>query len=108
MAVANADHTNLTLADLWKAHRHLPEVLSFVTAYLLGEACPMLLPIPQYNQFKHIEKPLITPDHARGRQELWLRFREECESWNEWGLDAYEREFGKADQAASSRGEPIR
>jgi len=85
----------ITLNHLDNAHRNLCQVTSFIATYILGDSCPPPLPVPQYNQFKYIERPLIDRDQVPELQEVWNQFDEDCNDWSQWALDDYEQEFSK-------------
>lgn len=91
--LVQADKVKITLNHLWEAHQHLCEVASFVRICVLGDACSNLLPIPQYDQFKYIDRPLIEPPRVTELRKFWDKFEDECRGWRQWGLDAYEQEF---------------
>ena len=97
-ADVRADEARITLHHLWKAHRSLCEVASFIAIVILGDSCPSFLPIPQYNHFKYIDRRLVDPSDVPKLQELWQSFERECHDWSQWTLDDYEREFGERPQ----------
>jgi phage FluMu gp28-like protein len=59
----------------------------------LGDPCPPFLPVPQFNQFEHIDKPLIDSAQTEELPRLWREFDEDCRKWSQWDLEAYAREF---------------
>ncbi len=94
-ASVQADDVKMTLDHLWKAHRSLCEVASFISIVILGDSCPGFLPIPQYDQFQYMQHPLVAePDLPRLR-EMWRGFKREYHDWSQWTLKDYEREFGQ-------------
>jgi len=101
-AIVNADDAVLTLNHLWEAHKHLCQVAKFLAIEVLGDSCPGLLRIPLFNQFRHMDKPLIDSSRLGELRELWKQFEEECQSWKQWDLDTYRSEFGD-DAAGESR-----
>jgi len=95
-ALVGADETGLTLNHLWRAHQHLCEVASFLAIYVLGDSFPGPLPIPQYDQFKYIERPLIAASQVDKLADLWRQIEKEADGWSAWDLDQYAKEFEKA------------
>jgi len=94
-ATVGADEAGLTLNHLWQAHQHLCEVAGFLAIYLLGYSFPGPLPIPQYDQFKYIERPLIDASQVDKLQTLWRQIEKETQGWSNWDLDQYTKEFEK-------------
>jgi hypothetical protein len=94
--IVGADEAGLTLNHLWRAHQHLSEVAGFLGVYVLGDGCLGYLAIPQYNQFKYIERPLINASHIDKLQDFWRRIEDEYHDWSQWDLDQYAKEFEEA------------
>jgi len=92
-ATVGTDEAGLTLNHLWQAHRQLCEVAGFLAAYVLGNSFPEPLRIPQYDQFKYIDRPLIDTSGVGALRELWDQFHRECQGWTQWDLDQYAKEF---------------
>jgi len=92
-ATVGADEAGLMLNHLWQAHQHLCEVASFLAIYVLGDSFPGPLPIPQYDQFKYIERPLIDASQVGKLSDLWRQIEKEADGWSQWGLDQYAKEF---------------
>lgn len=86
---------SMTLDHLWKAHRSLCEVASFIAIVILGDSCPGFLPIPQFNQFEHIERGLVTLCDLPTLQKIWQDLDREYHNWSQWTLEDYEREFSQ-------------
>lgn len=91
--IVGADEAGLTLNHLWRAHQHLCEVASFLAIYVLGDSFPGALPIPQYDLFKYIERPLVTASQVDKLADLWRQIEKETHGWSQWGLDQYAKEF---------------
>ncbi len=89
-----ADEIEITLSDVWEAHKVLCEVARFLAICVLGGSCPGILMIPAFDQFKHIDKALIDASQIAKLESLWQEFDSECYEWGQWGLDEYEAEFG--------------
>jgi hypothetical protein len=92
-ALVGADEAGLTLNHLWQAHQHLCEVAGFLAIYVLGDSFRSPLPIPQYDQFKYIERPLIDASQVGKLADLWRQIDKETHGWSQWGLDQYAKEF---------------
>jgi len=97
-AYVEADEARMTLDPLWKAHRSLCKVTSFIAVVILGDSCPGFLPIPQYNHFKYIDRRLVDPRHLPQLQELWQRLERKYHDWSQWTLADYDREFGRGSE----------
>jgi hypothetical protein len=93
-AGASAANMDVTLGYLWDAQKCLCEVAGFLSIYVLGDAQLSFLPIPQYDQFQYIERPLVNHANISGLKEVWTDFSQECIQWGRWGPDAYRAEFG--------------
>jgi len=94
--IVGADEAALTLNHLWQAHQHLSEVAGFLDVYVVSDGCLGYLAIPQYDQFKYIERPLIDASQVHKLQDFWRRLEKKYHSWSQWGLDQYAKEFEKA------------
>ena len=92
---SRAQVKKITLNHLWEAHRNLCQVTGFIAIRILEDSCPAFLSVPQYNQFEHIERPLIDLGQVGKLRELWRQFGKDCHDWSQWTLDDYEREFEK-------------
>lgn len=92
-AIVNADNASITLKHLWVVHKHLCQVASFISIYILGDACPGFLAAPQFDQFKYIDRPLIDSSQIGQLESVWNSFDTECHAWSQWGLDEYAKEF---------------
>ena len=93
-ALVRADDVRLSLAQVRSAHRSLCEVTGFLAICVLGDSCPGFLATPQFDQFAHIEKPLIDKSEVPRLELLWDQLDTEYQASSQWGLDAYDTEFG--------------
>lgn len=89
-AVVNADELRLTLQHIEEAHRALCEVASFLVIYVLGDAMPGYLATPQYDQFQHIERPLVDKADIPKLDSLWLKLRDQYHDWSQWTMEEFE------------------
>lgn len=96
--LANADELGITLRHVQEAHRHLCQVTGFLAIEVLGSSCPPFLAICQFDQFKHIEKPLIDLSNVVELDGLWHQFGNDCYAWSQWGFEQYSQEFGLSAQ----------
>ncbi|MEE9128430.1 MAG: hypothetical protein V3T84_00285 [Phycisphaerales bacterium] len=93
-AVVSADDAGVSLDQIHAAHRSLCQITGFLAIYVLGDSCPGFLATPQFDQFVHIEKPLIDMSEVPRLERLWCQLDNEYRAWSHWGIDAYETEFG--------------
>jgi hypothetical protein len=70
------------------------EVAGFLSIYVLGDAQQHFLPIPQFDQFQYIDRPLIDPSNLPALKTVWNDFSKECNQWGRWGPEDYAQEFG--------------
>jgi len=94
-AIVNADDVKVSLDQIRAAHRNLCQVTGFLAIYVLGGSHPGFLPTPQFDQFMHIEKPLINKSEVPRLDLLWGQLDNEYKAWSQWTLDAFETEFGR-------------
>ena len=94
---AEIEADEITLGEIWKAHQVLCRITNFMSIELLGDRSMRFLPIPQYNQFKYIDQPLIETSRIEYLVEKWNEYDREFSEDTEWTLDDYENEFGKLD-----------
>jgi len=85
----NAEETSLTLGHLWDTTKTICQVANFVDTYLLSRSSHSFLPTPQYNQFKYIDKPLISANNIEILSEKWHKFHKETDLWASWGLEEF-------------------
>ena len=65
--------------------RVLARVTEAVSAYLLyaGGRSNALMPTAQFNQFEHLDRPVLQPDQLEGLQDLWDRLTDERDQFLE-------------------------
>lgn len=88
------NETSITLAHLWEAHKTICEVISFVNTCILFEGNGGFLPVPQFDQFQNIDKPLISSDEIDTLSNEWHDFDKEARSWANCGIKELELEMG--------------
>ena len=82
-AEANADKIRVSWRDLLDGHKAFYQVANFISIYLLGWNSLGGLPIPQFDQFKYIDRPLALKEDIRVLKDTWKEYEGEI---NEWGL----------------------
>lgn len=87
------DEVAVTLGHLWDAHEAICKVVNFVSVHVLYGATYGGLPVPQYNQFKHIEKPLVAKQNVQQLVKVWQDYEHETQNWGLWSLDEFENEM---------------
>lgn len=92
-AAENAEDVSVTLSHIDDAHRIICETVNFVSIYLLGDTHLGFLATPQFDQFKHIDRPLVTRDQIEELRRVWDAFDTETHKWGRWGLDELEAEL---------------
>lgn len=91
---AKADEVSLTLSHLWETHKVICQVSNFVDLYMLTNSGHGFLPVPQYNQFEFIDKPLVSSEGSEVLSQEWQEFHRETESWGSWGIKEFRQESG--------------
>lgn len=69
------------LSDAKQAIRDLAELANVVGNWFCYSGTGTLVPIPQYDQFAHLDVPLYTGDRSR-LQEVWNEFDRESQQWH--------------------------
>ncbi len=93
-ARVNADEIKIPLKRLWEAHEAMFKVAHFVGIHLLGDSIAQPLPFPQFDQFEHMDRPLIETEKMAKLSETWRQYEDETEQWLQWGLDEFFQETG--------------
>ena len=88
-----ADSVSVTLGHLWDAHEAICKVASFVSIWLLGGPSHSPLATPQFNQFKYMDRPLITEENIPQLADTWQEYDRETHKWTLWGPDELEAEM---------------
>jgi hypothetical protein len=92
----------VTLNLLKESHKCFCQVASFLSIFVLGDAHPNFLPVPQYNLYEYIERPLVDSSHVGLLKKAWDDVDREWHEWTHWGLDGYEEELRRDLKAAIS------
>ncbi|HGO9799927.1 TPA: hypothetical protein ACLEB8_005122 [Pseudomonas aeruginosa] len=69
------------LSDAKNAIRDLAELAQVVGNWFCYSGTGSLVPLPQYDQFAHLDVPLYTGDRSR-LQEVWNEFDRESQQWH--------------------------
>lgn len=70
------------LSDAKQAFRDLAELAQVVGNWFCFSGTGTLVPLPQYDQFEHLDVPLYTADRSR-LQEVWNEFDRESQQWHQ-------------------------
>jgi len=81
-----ADEIVVTLKDLYTSVRTICEVASFISIYILGAHQISPLPIAQYEKFKYLDKPLVTPNDIIKLEAAWRSFESESHQWGSYTI----------------------
>jgi len=92
-ASVSADELAITLGHLWSAHEGIYKVANFVSIWLLGGSGLGGLAVPQYNQFKYIDRPLVTSANIQRLAESWHGYSNEVHQWGQWDWHECEAEM---------------
>lgn len=92
--VVEADAAAITLKHLWDAHQTTCQVANFLGLYLLAGTSYSFLPRSRYDQFAHIDRPLVDAEGVRVLANAWKQYEDETRGWGNWGIEELEQEFG--------------
>ncbi len=98
-ASIDPEGTSVTLKLLREAHQSFCQVASFLSIFVLGDAHPSFVPVPQYNIFQHIERPIMEASQVPLLKNMWEDCDKEWHEWTLWGIDGYEQEFSRKVEA---------
>ena len=89
-AIVGADSAVLTYGHLWEAHQAVCEVASFINVHLLGGPSLHPLATPQFDQFRFIERPLVSKEKVDALRQAWKATEREMHEWGNWRMDELE------------------
>ena len=69
------------------------EVTGFLLVQVLGDSVPGFLPMPQFDQFEYLDKPLVDADGLRRLAREWKSADSEFHAYSQWPLEDYFAEF---------------
>jgi hypothetical protein len=78
---------------LWEAHKSICQVVNFINAHILFNGGGGFLPVPQYDQFEFIDRPLVLDRDIEALSQEWQNFDKEAHSWASWGIKDLESEM---------------
>ncbi|MFC1693743.1 hypothetical protein ACFL1R_09590 [Candidatus Latescibacterota bacterium] len=73
--------SGLTLKKLEDCYKAIYRVTNFISGILLREPASAPVPIPQFNQFKNIEKRWLLPEHSDLAKDFWDKRVKQMEKW---------------------------
>ena len=88
-AIVDADKVKPTLGHLWDMHALACKIATFVGAAVLGDSFTSPLPVPQYNQFKYMDRPFIDKADLPKLVEAWRDYNRESDSWTSVDWDHF-------------------
>ena len=74
---------SITLDKLDEAYKSIIKTGSFIGAVILYEHSLGSIPVPQYDQFKNIDKPTIKKKDISGLYTFWKNREQEVKSWEQ-------------------------
>lgn len=80
-ATADADHCEVTFGHLWNSQKTICKTANLASVCLLGGADYHFLPVPQYNQFEYIERPLVASTNIPRLRETWCAYIQETQDY---------------------------
>jgi len=89
------DDVKITLGHLWDVHKVICQVANFTDVHLLSRTNHSFLPVPQYDHFEHIDKPLVSTEGVEVLSKAWHRFHKETDSWGLWGRKELQKEISQ-------------
>lgn len=93
-AAKSGTDIELTLGQLWRAHRFLCVAGNFVSIYLLGGATHGVLAHSVFDQFEYLDRPLIRNSQISQLQETWDKYERETEKWTGEEVQSLALELG--------------
>ena len=88
-ASMDAKDLRVSLGDLWNAHETIYKIAVFVSVHLLNDAMFSALPVPSFDQFDYIDRPLVPSDHVGDLAAAWDAYEAETKGWRTWEVDAF-------------------
>ena len=89
----SARGASLTLGHLYRSQAVLCKTANFIDVHLLTGNSHGFLAVPQYDQFVHIDKPLVAPGGIAMLRDVWDKYERETAEWGNWGISEFSREF---------------
>ena len=92
---SNADDVKITMRHLWDAHKVICQVANLIDTHIVSRASHNFLPTPQYNNFQHIDRALVSTEDVKALSDAWHGFQKETDAWSSWGMKELSEEMGK-------------
>jgi len=86
-ATLHPEDQSLSLAKLWLAERVVIRLVSFISLYVLNGHSFGGVPIPQFDQFEHLEKPFVASEAFDVMKKQWDLHSKEIRACNDWFWD---------------------
>jgi len=87
-ARVSADDLNITLGKVFDAHRVICETVAFIGMKILYRSFGNFLAIPQYDQFRHFERPWVTKETVKKLRKFWDEYDKKTRQWEDWDWQA--------------------
>ncbi len=88
----SADEIQVTFGDLFAAHESICRVTDSIGRYLLGTGgggnC---VPVPNYDQFTYIDRPIVETRHVDVLRAFWGELQAQSSKWDAWDLGEFFR-----------------
>lgn len=81
------EYQSLSLAKLWLAERVVVRAASFISLFFVDGIGIGGVPVPDLDQFIHLDRPFIQPSALPAMQQAWDQHREEIHSCKNWFWD---------------------
>jgi len=78
------EETKITLGQILHAHEIICQTAEFIGQNLFLRSISNPLPIPQFNQFQHFEKPWVAEGAIKNLQEWWRSYEDSTNQWLRW------------------------
>jgi hypothetical protein len=92
--VGGASRLKTTLSELWHAHRTICRVANFVSVHVLGGANYGGLAVPMWDQFRYMDRPLVTGNNIEHLRQVWADYERETHDWANWTPTAQKTKRG--------------
>lgn len=79
-----ADDIKITLDKILDTHKTICETAAFIGKNILYHSFGNPLAIPQFDQFKHFEKPWATEDTVKKLRKFWGDYDRKTRQWEDW------------------------
>src|SRR6185312_2240526 len=79
----------VTLGEMQDALRAICEVANFLSVHVLGGAHLGSVPVPWFDQFEYLERPLVTGNKVAHLRSIWNKFERETNTWGLWDPEGF-------------------